>query len=163
MNKKQCSKCKEKKELSFFNKQDKTKDGLCYWCKECHAGHQRTYRKTLVGSTAVRRYATSKGGKVAKLRGSKKHRLLCPEKVTAQNAWRRFAKKTNIIIPKSYEAHHYNYHYPTDIICLSKEKHIAVHTDLVYDQKFMCYRTLEGALLDTKRKHLNHIFPSQEQ
>jgi hypothetical protein len=37
---KECSKCKEKKDLSFFTKLKKSKDGLSYWCKECRKKSQ---------------------------------------------------------------------------------------------------------------------------
>jgi hypothetical protein len=30
-----CSKCKQNKELNFFNKDKKSKDGHTYWCKKC--------------------------------------------------------------------------------------------------------------------------------
>ena len=42
--KKQCSKCAEKKLLSEFNKNKRTKDGLCYNCRECNKEYNRTHK-----------------------------------------------------------------------------------------------------------------------
>jgi len=41
---KECSKCKEKKDLSFFTKLKKSKDGLSYWCKECRKKSQDKWK-----------------------------------------------------------------------------------------------------------------------
>jgi hypothetical protein len=41
---KQCTKCKETKQLSLFNKNKNTKDGLNYWCTSCRTDHQRKTR-----------------------------------------------------------------------------------------------------------------------
>lgn len=43
--KKECSKCKEKKDKSEFNRCEKSRDGLLSWCRECQAVKNRSYRK----------------------------------------------------------------------------------------------------------------------
>ncbi len=40
---KRCSKCKEWKDESEFNKNRKNKDGLRYWCKKCSREYKRRY------------------------------------------------------------------------------------------------------------------------
>jgi hypothetical protein len=42
---KQCSTCKEQKELSLFNKASTNKDGLSYSCKDCLKKHKKKYRE----------------------------------------------------------------------------------------------------------------------
>lgn len=41
---KRCSCCKEKKPLSDFYKQAKSKDGHSYWCKLCSKDNSRRYK-----------------------------------------------------------------------------------------------------------------------
>ena len=45
MEKKQCTKCKIKKELTEFYKNKSNKDGLCCECKSCQKEYQKVYRK----------------------------------------------------------------------------------------------------------------------
>ncbi len=40
---KQCTKCKQRKDKSEFNKNSKNKDGLRYWCKKCGSEYIRRY------------------------------------------------------------------------------------------------------------------------
>jgi len=41
---KQCSKCKERKSFSEFNKDRSTKDGLKYYCRECGKKYEQIHR-----------------------------------------------------------------------------------------------------------------------
>lgn len=38
-----CTKCKKEKDIKKFIKDKKTKDGLCYWCKECKKKYDNNY------------------------------------------------------------------------------------------------------------------------
>jgi len=40
---------------------------------------------------------------------------------------------------------------------LPKWAHQQIHKHLIYIQEKMCYKSVEGALLDTKEKHLKYI------
>jgi len=44
---KQCTKCKEIKELDLFKKAKSRKDGRCSWCKNCHSKDTVRYQKTV--------------------------------------------------------------------------------------------------------------------
>ena len=44
---KECTKCGETKALSEFSKHKKGKDGLAYWCKECHQLYLRKRKREL--------------------------------------------------------------------------------------------------------------------
>jgi len=41
---KRCSRCKQEKPVTEFNKNRRAKDGLYYYCRECHRAHLREYR-----------------------------------------------------------------------------------------------------------------------
>lgn len=42
---KQCKKCAELKDLSEFNKDKRSKDGLSYWCRKCHNKQKNQWYK----------------------------------------------------------------------------------------------------------------------
>ena len=46
MTNKTCSRCKETKPVSEFNKNRSSKDGLTFWCKGCKSESSRRYRET---------------------------------------------------------------------------------------------------------------------
>jgi len=41
-----CSKCKIEKDIKYFNKDKKSKDGCTYWCKECLYGNNNIWVKS---------------------------------------------------------------------------------------------------------------------
>ena len=45
--KKQCAECGEKKSLSEFNKNKRTKDRLCYNCRDCNKKYNRIHKVEL--------------------------------------------------------------------------------------------------------------------
>jgi len=49
MKTKQCTLCREVKLLFEFSKHRLSKDGLCYWCKECHRKRSKIFRHTPSG------------------------------------------------------------------------------------------------------------------
>jgi len=60
---------------------------------------------------------------------------------------------------KGNELHHWNYNneFAKDVIELSKSDHEKIHRFIKYDKKTFMYKDLNGALLDTKEKHLELI------
>ncbi|KKM85681.1 hypothetical protein LCGC14_1286630 [marine sediment metagenome] len=52
---KTCSKCKEEKNESEFGKDANAKDGLCYYCKDCHNKRNRDWMKK--NSSHYRKYS----------------------------------------------------------------------------------------------------------
>lgn len=42
---KQCTKCKQQKNKTDFSKGKREKDGLQYWCKDCHKQYRRKYHQ----------------------------------------------------------------------------------------------------------------------
>jgi hypothetical protein len=51
---KKCAKCKKEKvaDLIIFSKDAKSKDGLSYWCKQCHRAHGKAVRLKAKGKKA---------------------------------------------------------------------------------------------------------------
>ena len=62
-------------------------------------------------------------------------------------------------IKKGVELHHWNYNneYLEDIFMLITKQHRMAHKYLVMDNESLCFRTIEGTLLDTKEKHLQYL------
>lgn len=70
----------------------------------------------------------------------------------------RAAAKSIPILP-GYERHHFSYKFEhwKDVIVLPKDLHTRAHTFLDYDCEAMCFRTLFGELLPTRRAHLEYL------
>ena len=64
MNTKQCTKCKQTKSTSEFNKDRTTEDGFHVHCKTCKKIYQISHRKTKKGKAIRKRYKQSEKCKV---------------------------------------------------------------------------------------------------
>lgn len=174
---KKCPKCRKRKSLDSFYTDATRKDGHRSLCKKCILKNDKlyqiknkksilhyasSYRRSEKGKAVIKlankNYRKSINGKASALKKMINHKLKHYEKVKAAWLWRSYIKKTNLIIPTGYQSHHWDYNYPADIILLSREKHTNIHKRLIYDQESMCFKTLNGELLDTKRKHLEYIY-----
>ena len=71
---KYCPKCDTQKEESEFAKDRSRYDGLQGYCKPCRVEMVTTHRKTKEGHKALRKYRTSKAGKAAVNKASKKYK-----------------------------------------------------------------------------------------
>lgn len=52
---KSCSKCKQTKDVSEFNKRRRASDGLDFWCKECNKKSCNAYNRSNAGQTKARK------------------------------------------------------------------------------------------------------------
>jgi len=76
-----------------------------------------------------------------------------PEKQKAKNATQRMERGHKM------ELHHWSYneeHYRC-VIELNNKDHRKLHRYMTYDQERMMYRTTQGVLLDTKKRHLEYF------
>lgn len=146
---KQCTKCKEFKDFSEFNKRAASKkDGLHYWCKKCAEESRKVYRKT-------------EKGKNDRKKESKKYRTENSEKVKENNnrnnkKWRQTPKgkeqtyRTNVK-RRSYEFKvDFTFHQRRGIIERDNWTCQICHKK-VHDEKVNCY--------SPDKAHIDHIIP----
>jgi len=61
------------------------------------------------------------------------------------------------LLNDSQTAHHWNYNLLKDVFILNKKVHRKLHRFIRIDEETLCFRTIEGNLLDTRDKHQNYI------
>lgn len=178
---KECSQCKNLKELKYFYKKtNNLDDGFRSKCKDCCKNRQKKYRGInkdrlnayskiyyLNNKEKAREYQkkyrllnsepftpmTDEEKKLAKREHDKKYNSKYPEKRKARNAVQL------IKVGYGYHKHHWSYKEEdwNDFIIMKQKNHIKLHKYLRYNAKYFCYESLDGCLLDTKEKHELYI------
>lgn len=142
-----CPVCKLEKSIAEFSVHAKNKkDGLQYGCRDCRNKVAQEYRQTARGKEA---------SKKKKLNYMNKF----PEKQRVVSKWNYFKIKNNIHVPSGYNFHHWSYDISNfdSVTLLPSWFHRKIHMFLVYSQEDLCYKSIDGILLDTKPKHLKYI------
>ena len=167
-----CISCSVKKDVSEFYKHPSTKSGQLTKCKECCKDYakkalkekmkdpefaekerlrhlekdRRLYRKTW---KPLRKMLPRKHDSTWR-----NHFEKYPEKAKARAAaqYQRSAKKGNHLHHWSYKAKN-----SLSLFDLSPKDHRKVHKELLYIQKYKCYETRDGVLLDSKTKHIDFL------
>ena len=125
---KTCSKCKQTKRLSEFQKNRAQKDGFSCWCKTCNKvynqsevgkSNRKHYGQSEKGKTRDKRYRQSEKGKVADRKGKEKYRKTAkgrlsqkrlkaryPNKIKARNAINSAIRIGKMISPKLLLCHY---------------------------------------------------------
>ena len=163
--KRRCSLCGVNLSIDNFYKSEGYKDGFTKRCKSCIKKKSREremeLRSTPEGLEKDRERHREKAKRLnyneRKTTTAKKSEYLSryydkfPEKYKAKCKASRVkpSKKGNHLHHWSYNKEHY-----TDVIELKKEDHYFIHRYIDYDKESKMYKTLEGELLDSKRKHL---------
>lgn len=159
---KECKECKIKKvKTKFYPAQGE--------CKECTKKRVRLREKKLKSNPLwVEKEKTRNREKYHRLKykdkhkpdpknkkeTGKKYKEKHPEKVKAKNYTSNLVK-----VNKNNHFHHWSYnkqHYK-DVFELKPKAHYKLHRHLKYDKNTFMYKTLDGVLLDTRKKHLNYI------
>ncbi len=78
---KRCGKCNIKKKHSAFCVDNRAKDGLASWCRECHLLHQQSKKGKESKKVAAKKYSQTKKGKTSAYRANKNWNKRHPSKV----------------------------------------------------------------------------------
>lgn len=172
MEKKKRLKCNETKLLNLFYKNWNMSDGYLNKCIKCvnEDASKRIAKlredpewvekeRKRATDKYVRLYRNSAKPYLPRKENNAPYRVRFPEKGKAGGY------SQHIVPPKGKRKHHWSYneeHYK-DVIFLTCEEHFKIHRYMIYDQERMMYRSLDGILLDTKKKHLEHYEKTKNQ
>lgn len=161
MDTKICFKCEKEKPLDDFYKHNKMADGRLNKCKVC--------TKKDVDEREKRLRLNPEWVESEKVRAREKYvRLGYKEKQKEwdkKRPWSDTSECKNLnrdlkrkgVLKEGQVAHHWNYNLLKDVIIIESPDHRKLHRFLTIDEGTLCFKTLEGSVLDTKEKHLNYI------
>lgn len=133
---KKCSTCGEKKSLSDFYKDKRTKDGLYSNCKSCAYQSSKNWESKNLDK--VRLYANEYRKKHTELwyRCFKRYYRNNPVKNRARSLARSIElANAECLLCKSKEhlhRHHFDYNSPLDVIILCRDCHYKIHRNVEY-------------------------------
>jgi len=153
---KKCFKCGIAKELSEFYVHPKMGDGHLGKCKSCTKNDSNKRDKELRNDPE---YCEKE-----RLRAKEKyHRLNYRERSFElkklrpyiNNSYKMLHKKLKL--PKDKNIHHWNYNEIDDFSVYDKRFHRFIHRYLFLDKRTLCFKTVEGELLYSRKLHDNYI------
>lgn len=150
---KQCSKCKKTKDLNFFQKRSKSKDGLTAQCKECLREYdkkreQTEHRKEWCRNREKKPHIKEKRkiwrktekGRAYGLRHLRSMRKRYPEKNLARRKIRDAIRNKTLIRPEKCSicavvciphGHHEDYSKPLDVVWVCRKCHNEIHKTIL--------------------------------
>ena len=153
---KTCFKCGKSKEEDEFYIHPFMTSGRLNKCKECCKEESKEREHRLRNNPEW----SEKERERAK---EKYHRLNYRDRQYESNkgkpyvnsVYKNLHRKMNLVDIEN--SHHWNYKFPDDVVILKKNVHRFIHRYLILDKNSLCFKTVEGTLLDTKEKHLEYI------
>lgn len=154
-----CFKCGIEKDLNSFYKHSEMKDGHLNKCKTC-TKIDTANRTLLITSTpeGLELERKRQRDKYKRLNYKEKQKIWDKDKPWKNSSkYKGLSKKFKT--PKGIELHHWNYNdeYLEDVFVLERSEHRKSHTFMSFDYSTLCFKDLDGNLLNTKENHLKYL------
>ncbi len=160
-----CFKCGQAKSLDHYYAHPRMADGHLNKCKDCTRKDTKDRSRELMDDPAwVESEKARARNKYHRLGYGDKHKpsaqmkklqiMRHKEKYPEKYAARIIAQRLER--PNGTQLHHWSYRIENakDVICIAPREHYTLHRFLTYEPEQMCYRTIDGELLDTRDKHV---------
>lgn len=150
---KKCFKCKKTKPLSEFYKHPRMSDGHLNKCKDCAKDDTKMdYRKKQADPLFMEKEKNRSKEKYYRLNYKERY----SKKKKAYHGGKYSNTRRDLKIPPELTGHHWNYNFIDDVILLKRKFHRYLHRYIRIDQDTLCYRTINGTLLLTKKDHIEY-------
>ena len=152
-----CTLCEKEKSISEFYKNKVMPSGYANQCKECVKARSKVREEKL--------RQDPEWVEKEKVRAREKYKRLDyndkQKKWDEKRPWTKTSTYRNLNrdlkLTKDQSIHHWNYNFLKDVFILDKKLHRKLHVHIKIDEDTLCFRTCEGHLLDTRKKHSNYI------
>lgn len=154
---KTCKACQQTLPADQFYRHPETADGLLHVCRACH-------KQKVKEREARKRETEPDWAEKERARGREKyHRLGYVTTVKRRGTSapclpeqkRAYSLCQHLPCPEGSQRHHWSYREADalDVLVLTQAEHYRLHRYLSYSRADLCFRTRDGALLDTRAKH----------